>query len=1038
MEKTKKSSLKDEIINLVKNATKDNLGQIAKGLNNNSLKVDDYKEILELTIKEKGAGLIKILYENIKFKLDDEYKDHLIELAFNNTSNKPKTVFEFVITKLFPERGYEKNIEKLFNKYRENGKKFIKLAIIDNNIQLESFLKEKLNTYNSIILEIINNSIKDAKDKNDINNILKLFNNNSLTVSDRKEILKLAFKEKGALLIRELYKETEKNFKDVLDPSFKKELMELAFNNTSKYPDRSFIVVAKELIIDKQNQIDLGEIFNKYKENGIRLIELAIINGNKQLKNFFEEKLKTYNPKMFKEIESRVINNSKIKKDEIIEFVKNAKNGDDAINILQLFNNSKLTVNDRKEIFKLAVETKGISLVENLHKLIDFNLENDYINNLIVLAFNNTSRNPDKVFEFIRNKFPNCINDKIIKELFDKYKESSIRLIKSALINKETKLENFFKEKVGVDNIMDNIIEYSDDVELFSKFFEISTKSKEDFIKYANSTILKIYNIGNKEEMINSILENTKYPINIPFYNNSLISFLNESLLKNIKIDIPSLNKITEKIINKKELIEITKYENIYKNIKENQNSIVKSDKNTSNEPIEIQGENQTEILERNIEYNDNSLIESIKDTIYTNLKNENNRKLYEVIYKNNGVQEITYYKKDGADLVKISINKNGEINSIYSEDKINKKEIERILNDDYKSIDAFDHKLSYLSYALLQNEENVVFKTNCNNIEDIINITRDSIGKNKIFICDLNIDKHNVQIVINNGNTTILNSGKDFEYIKNKIENLIDIKGLQNIKVKHMETINQSSGNCVEASKLYTIVLSEKYKQQFGNLEKLTERLNNFQQFMEDTLNKTEKEQKNNLSNFKETENFEMLKVFLETNVQLLNEYEKHFYKMDERFKNFYKTLKKRDKTVSNEEDKIIDNKMEEMHKITNIISFGHEINKACEEGKINNEYKDIINYIIDNTKKIQKNSNINKIEALRKNKLLLKIIKYNIFMPIFETISKKFKGINTINTILKNRSSNTEKVFEDCIKEIGNLTKEELQKIKPIINFK
>ncbi len=638
------------------------------------------------------------------------------------------------------------------------------------------------------IIDLIRNATKD-----NLEQIAQAFIESDLEINDRKEILRLAFKEKGAGLIRSLYKETEKNFKNVLDSNFKKELFELAFNNTSKNPDRSFIVVAEKLISNKQDQIDINELFKKYRGRGIKLIELAIINNN------------------------------------------------------------------------------------------------------------------------------------------------------------DTGLINFLKEKLGIDNILDKIIEYSDDVDLFNKFFGINTENKEckDFLKYANSTILKIYNIGNKEEMINSILENTKYPINFPPCNDSLISFLNESLLKSIKIDIPSLNKITEKIINKGKLINITKYKNIYKNIKENQNIIVKSDKNALNEPIEIQGENQTEILERNINYNENKyLIESIEDTIYTNLKNENeNRKLYEVIYKNNGVQEITYYEKDEKKILAIiEIDKNGELK--FNSEKERKKatynsdEIKRILNDDYKSIDAFDHKLSYLSYALLRNEENVVFKTNCNNIEDIINITRDSIGKNKIFICDLNIDKHNVQIVINNGNTTILNSGKDFEYIKNIMENLIDIKKLQNIKIKHMEIVNQSSGNCVEASKLYTIVLSEKYKQQFGNLEKLTERLNNFQQFMEDTLNKIGERSQNILNNFKETENFEMLKVFLETNVELLNEYEKHFYKIDERFKNFYKTLKKRDKTVSNEEDKIIDNKMEEMHKIANIISFGHEINKACEEEKINNEY--------------------------------------------------------------------------------------------------
>lgn len=93
--------------------------------------------------------------------------------------------------------------------------------------------------------------------------------------------------------------------------------------------------------------------------------------------------------------------------------------------------------------------------------------------------------------------------------------------------------------------------------------------------------------------MIDTIFKNKKYPINNVLCNNSLFFILEKFLSENIEVDVTLLNKIVEKIINKEGLVKIVKFKNIYENIKkEQQSSITKSDKNTSKEPEEIQGEN--------------------------------------------------------------------------------------------------------------------------------------------------------------------------------------------------------------------------------------------------------------------------------------------------------------------------------------------------------------------------------------------------------------------------------------------------------------
>ncbi len=944
-------------------------------------------------------------------KSKDNTKDVIeIEVNLNNLD----TIINIL------ENGFEKGEESFFINYDNDDNLDVlceiifdfgyeKLGIIDNSLEIKEHDFKKIADYFSKLVDDIKLY---GSNYNNIKELIKKFNNKLVEKANEKYgyLKKYGFEDKNFQTNLERYVSEDENFQIKLEEEF--------------FPAE----------------------FTKF------LYNFLIKSNNFILKNELNTQNKNYN---------------KIIVEDFKQLIREIKSKEDVNNFIEKFKKSNL--NGNKEILKFAFEKRGTGFLKPLlnDKDINWELDENDIEDLFICAYKNTCSNPGQVIKYFFDKFSDKID---INELYKKENFQSGKTPFDYIINNSENPENDDLIKILIKNLdLENLklidnknkyrllylsIIYNNDVNLFKDYYNGNIQILKNYYN-GNIQILKDHYNDNIQKLKEKYKDdNNELEKQIKDCNDELekrIKDCNDELEKRIKdcnfkcikqfytkeyiniVDILNFIKMDEKNFSdflNNDLIK-TNFVNI-----ELLNNILTSRKNNFQYPktissdlkVEGQGAGQIMINERTIEYDEDKnpkTIKTIQDIIYTNLKNEKeNRKLYEVIYKDDGTQEITYYKKNGNILDKILIDENGEIRFAISETELNKEEINEILNDDYKSIDGFDYKLSFLSYTLLKNEENVVLKTNYKSIENIVDIIKDSNSeenKNKIFICDFAYEEHRVQVVINNCNVTILNTGYDFEHVRKEIEE--KCKGTE---VKQIETINQSCNNCDIASKLYTVVLAEKYKENFENLENLSKRLNNFQEFMENTLNKKEEEQKNNFNNFDtRADNYEMLKTILETNIKLLDEYKKHFIRMDNRLEKFYKIAKNIDK------DKNIE--LRERHKVISIINLRNKMKDINELKNNNDKYSKIMDYIVKNSRNILENEETNKIATLKKNKILLKIIKHNIDgkeIKVFKNNQENIiKNINNILEKEQKTEKDIENVFKDCIKEISNSTPKELE---------
>ncbi len=836
-----------------------------------------------------------------------------------------------------------------------------------------------------------------------------------------------------------------------------KKYIRLILNNLDKNTERIFI-----------NTLS-AEIVKKYGEDELKKIKDLYIN----LKN-----AKT-NPK--EEIKNLIVNaHDLVDIEEITELIKKNNLSQDTE-----FYESILELAFQE---KGAALIRSLYDMSN----IDWKNKQEYINKLIDLAFINTSSNPSNVFAFLLEKFPEEMMQIDLNKIFSENIGGIINFYGSAIKKENEILKRFFVERLSTKNLVSlndvlaleqkedllyRIISYRNYDEEFNKIYKSDFSSakaayrvnKEKIFEY----IIKNYN-DNIQTLLKELLEEVK--VDVVLLNKVISKYKekNKNLMNKFDI-VKDIKKPYEKIREQKEECLKENEEQKEKCLKENEEQkevllklSISKEKIKENEELykgkkkeieklyeekkkkieenykKIQGQDQIEISNREIIYNvientnGNSenyekiksikSIKSIKDTVITNLVDGKKRKLYEVTYDAEGNQEIIYYEKDEKTILAIiAIDKNGELKfklkkneSEKEEATYNSDEIKRILNDNYNSIDYFDYKLSFLSYTPLKDKENIIFKTNCRSIEDIVNIIENSQKeqeKNKTFICDFTIDEHDVQIVVKNNNITIFNTGLNFEYIAAEIKSRIS-----GVEVEQVNIIGQSSENCVEASKLYTVVLAEKYKENFENFEKLSERLNKFQKFIKNTLNETKDKKPNSIEESKKIKkeyntNIKMLKTVLETNNKLLTDYGKHF-------KNSSKELEEVKNIILEKSGKKNIDDIIQANKLDSIIILKKEIDELKNN---NDKYSKIMDYIVENSGNILENKETNKIEALKKNKILLKIIKNNIQYKNIQLENEKIKKINEILENKENKEMG--QVFEDCIKEISNLTSKELE---------
>ncbi len=212
--------------------------------------------------------------------------------------------------------------------------------------------------------------------------------------------------------------------------------------------------------------------------------------------------------------------------------------------------------------------------------------------------------------------------------------------------------------------------------------------------------------------------------------------------------------------------------------------------------------------------------------------------------------------------------------------------------------MDSFDHTLSYLSYAptQLEEENNVIIKSNRETIESIADIINDSLdkkNKDKTFICDFGIDNHCVQVLVSNGEATIINTGYDFEYIGKEIEEKFQEKYNKKIEVKQFRSSLQNAGNCVLCSKIMTRLLLSQYKKHKNVYNTLSKDLNKLQKLSKDLIEDKEKTDEDKIKYVRELdyEDFKkyrnLIRIAAEASVKVYNNNKRNFENIvDESFK--------------------------------------------------------------------------------------------------------------------------------------------------------
>ncbi len=654
------------------------------------------------------------------------------------------------------------------------------------------------------------------------------------------------------------------------------------------------------------------------------------------------EKYKLSTPEEFKEAKEQYLK-LKLFKNEV-EKIEKDKNS-----LRKLFED--IVRNDYYEIANFLVEKTDIDVSE----LLDLFFEQKSIDKIKELLLSKSYDEKNIGFDILLNCIEKNKNLNLIKNLinFAEPKNDLYNLYKSKyfnkcpnsidfLIEKALSINHEQKQKARLIDLIKNSIENSN-LELFEKLL-----NKERSI-----------NILDFNEIVNAVFENENIDIiNIFLKNNPTLRL--ESLEKKYELfllEYFSKNNSPEELKNRV-ISEILKEKYIFEDTNSFFHMIYSG-----------QGEKQIK-LDKIFEYDKKTKkiteIDKGYSKYYEYTKNE---LLYEIKYLENGEKKIIYYEKGSngtKELITATIGTNNEI--VFDTKNINydletfQNKVNEILEANYEGIDFFDYPLSYLTYVPLQlqqnknNKDNIIFIVDCDNIDTIKNIINNSLEKdeykNKTIICDFGYNGHNVQIIVYNGKATIINTldskNKKNWLVAEKIQARFDKK----IDIKEIAIVQQKKTNCVEASKLNTIVLAMQFSNDFENFSELNERLNK----LEDLIEKMDKlsEEKNltkeeiakkqidyinkNLTDDEYTKHFKLLMTISNSNQQLINK-SQHFVDLQVKFRKFKNNFIKAKCDIElSENDKEFMNSI-----VKNLSSFFRNILK-------NSSYDEIIDFFYKN----------------------------------------------------------------------------------------
>lgn len=619
----------------------------------------------------------------------------------------------------------------------------------------------------------------------------------------------------------------------------------------------------------------------------------------------------------------------------------------------------------------------------------------------------------------------NFIDEDILSYLtefedINKYPSISSLLIKKILSNNNKKqlLENLIENACRKDNLElvdillndKEITNHLDSSKVFSIIFE--TK----LINY-KETATHSFDFSKKNDMVDKILNSnllleTKLELLEEKYKLFLLEYFS-------KYNFPEKlrEKVILEILNEKEF----ECENI-------------------NLPFNIgdkgQGNGQIKV-NRIFRFNKKSgAIEKICDRGYSKLDEEENKLAYEIRYLKGDEKEVTYYKRgvgENKELVKAMIKDNKiafDIKNVRYDLRIFESEVAKI--NKYKNINYYDDILSYLDYAVLQlqqyinsgyddNIDNIIFIINCRDIETLKNIISDSLsGKygKKTIICDFGYDEHNVQVIINSGKVTIINTLDSKDRISWRIVEKIKDE-INQVDIKEIFILEQTKKNCVKASKMLTVAMAMEFCNNFNNLTKLNEKLNKIKNIYDEINKLTEREQIDYLNKLDENEYNEYynLVMFLSRKSLQLIDKSQHFRKLSPNFIKLRNNIiyAKHRMDLTQEEKEFIE-------KIRNDYNLSKDIS-----------YKEVCDYI----KLRQKNKIDDKHKIDDKMKFLLISIKLGNIDDLDNYEEKIRKRANCSEKLTKQGLENLANIFKleennSYAEEIVSIINEKIAKVE------
>ncbi|CRH02825.1 conserved Plasmodium protein, unknown function [Plasmodium relictum] len=960
--------------------------------NYNKLKFDTDKKIEEYEKEAKNLKYYMNRIEEENEKKDKKYA--LIEIAIQEMDKEINILKNDIEEKRLYIKDLENNIE-------ENKREMQTLEDDIKKVEhvIMNFIESKRNNIEELVNEISNETKTEYLSF--IKNIMIKMHQKYMNEDLKEEINGNKFlKEKEIITTLEetlnnMILEKNNYEKEINE---KKQELNILYDKKNSYNDElnnliNEFVNKKEEINNKLNEIDMREENIKHKENELMLKNEKFMNQERELIKSKEELINREN-ELVKNKEELINKNNElmIKREELnndkmhMEELKN----DLMIKFEKLYraqNDIKIKETKLKKIYEKLKDHNIIELLDiNNNESVANNSSNNNINNSLSLR---------KISEYDTDNENESLNlDSLEYTTYFKEFKKRIKNLKSDLINREKDLE-IYKKTFEIEKKEKEI--YKIELEKLKELLSIEQMNKknidEELAKYKSDDTNILKSLKESEELLNEknneILElqqkliESSYEINLLDNSKNLLQEKNDDYKKKIE-NLNSIIRDYEKEINElnNEKLSITK-KSIEKIIYDGEDiKKLKDDLDDAHELIVNLRNKNEELYNINIELQQtNKDMRCDIDILLANIedineeKTINEKKLKEDEIKYNELKIIYEEKVEECKKIfnmlslkmkkKLALEKendrrfennniNNSIVSIYDKSDISQDNVFHALNEKNMIIESLNDKISHYSKENLKKQEVIdEYKNIIDNISSKIHIFEDNLH----FLIQLNefINENNCSY------ENVLQMLKDSIIYKKILNKIFYESQLYSqiilIKESLFEAISKDTSSIKETLKLS--LLKKK------NSKKMGDTINNNQLYYSENLNSFHKQ-----------------------NEELIDNLDNILKKMENDFDNF-------------------ENSCVEIHNFYKKKDWNNLYNKLNE---LEYHYKNILNNVINEIKKMNKNTNIEKEELKKKVKILKKKIN-----SLSNDFYKNIEELDRLNHLLTKESEKNEILLKE-----------------------